>query len=125
MADRKIHVGDHGHGTDEARLDVNIRVSDRGQGTDQVSSILTELEAHDAGHGSDRVTRIERLRESWQRRPLLLVVVGILTVASAMVGMILAGVMGVIAGVVLGVIGFAIGSKALVQVLERDVEVRK
>src|SRR4051812_32246921 len=60
----------------------------------------------------------EHRHEFWERNRNLLVVLGIITVGSPLVGLVIAGLPGVFIGLALGVLGAVIGAKAIVRVRE-------
>jgi ABC-type nitrate/sulfonate/bicarbonate transport system permease component len=60
----------------------------------------------------------EKRHQLWQRNWFLLVVAVVVTLASSLVGVVLAGVVGVLVGLALGAISTAAGAFALVRVRE-------
>jgi hypothetical protein len=60
----------------------------------------------------------EKRHQFWERNWLLLVVAAVVTVASPLVGVVVAGVVGAIVGLALGIISTAAGAFALVRVRE-------
>ena len=59
-----------------------------------------------------------RFHEYYEKRPLLLVVVGCITLGSLVLGLVLAGWLGLLVGLVLGVLSFFMGLRAVTRVRE-------
>ena len=59
-----------------------------------------------------------RTREHWEKRPLPLLVIIVLTIGSPFLGLVLAGWVGVVVGLVIGIAAFAGGIFAITRVRE-------
>ena len=58
-------------------------------------------------------------REYYEKNPLILAIISLLTVASAGIGLVLQGAMGAAVGLALGLLGFYLGPKGMMLVRER------
>jgi hypothetical protein len=58
------------------------------------------------------------IREFYERNPIALGIVVLITIFSSCVGLLLSGFLGVVVGLVLGVITFFLGARAVIKVRE-------
>ena len=60
----------------------------------------------------------KRIHEYYERHPILLPLVILITVGSPFLGLVLAGWLGVVVGLVIGVVAFILGLRAVTKVRE-------
>jgi hypothetical protein len=75
----------------------------------------------DGGYIEDKLSPLS-LTHSWQyvkRRPLLLALLIVLSFGSPFLGLVLAGIPGVLVGLVVAVIGWVLGPRASERIIER------
>lgn len=97
---------------------VQLTGSEIRSATDQVgSNVIVQLTGSEVRTETGRLSW-EKVREYWEKRPLPLFLVALLTLGSPFLGLFLAGWAGVVVGLALSIVAFAGGLFAVTRVRE-------
>jgi uncharacterized oligopeptide transporter (OPT) family protein len=82
---------------------------------------VISISVHDFVHVQSVATAtLTTIREFYEKNPKPMAVVILITICSSLVGLFIAGILGVLAGLCLGALSFVLGPKAVIKVREID-----